>query len=99
RGGVAVGARPPAVVQGSAGDVGAAGDPLHAAAGAARARIAVEVDADVADVTGVARGARVNTAADHQAAADAGRDDHAQRVVVAAGGSLPVFGRGDRHAV
>ena len=66
---------------------------------AARARVAVEVDADVADVARVAGGAGVQPAAQDQAAADAGGDDHAQRVVVAAGGALPVLGRRDRHTV
>ena len=61
--------------------------------------VAVEVDADVADVPGVARRARVQLAAEHQAAADAGRHHHAQRVVVPAGRALPVLGRGHRDAV
>ncbi len=37
--------------------------------------------------------------AQHQATADTRRDHHAQRVVVAARGALPVLGRGDRDTV
>jgi hypothetical protein len=86
---------PPARGEGAARDVGAAGDPLDAAARPARAGIAVEVDADVPDVARVAGRAGQQRSAEYQPAAHTGRHDHAQCVVVAAGRALPVFGR--RH--
>ncbi|MDQ0292264.1 hypothetical protein J2S52_000303 [Streptomyces sp. DSM 41037] len=77
----------------------AAGDAFDAAPAAARAQLAVEVDADVADVAGVPAGPGVQAATEDQPAADTRGDDHAEGVVVAARRALPVFGGRDGDAV
>ncbi len=96
---VAVRTGPPAVLQCAAGDVGTAGDAFDAAARAAGAQLAVQVDADVADVPGVARRAGTRGAVEDESAADARRHDEAERVVVAPGGAEPVLGGRHRDSV
>ena len=74
-------------------------DALHAAAAPARAGVAVQVDGDVADVARVPARPGVQLTAEHQAAADARRDHHAQRARTSPCRALPVFGRRHRDAV
>ena len=74
-------------------------DRLEAPAAPAVAARAVRLDDDVADVARVpARAVDAGTAED-DAAADAGRDDHPEDVLVATAGAPPVLGQGEADGV
>src|SRR5690606_5050480 len=77
-----------------------AGDRFEAAVAAAAAGwSAVRFHDDVSDVPRVAGAAVDEPAAEDEAAADAGRDDHAQHVRDAPPGPAPVFGHGQADGV
>ncbi len=86
------GSRVPAVCEGPAGHRGPPGDRLQAAPPPAPAQRPVRLDDDVTDVAGIAGGAVDHPVAQHDPAADAGGDHHAEHVGVPPSGAAPVLG-------
>ena len=76
-----------------------AGDRLQAAPAAAHAGRPVGIDDDVADVTGIAGRTLDEPVVQDQAAADPGRDDHAEHVAPAAARAAPVLAGGHADGV